>query len=116
MPATFDVTVNEYRFDYRGRVPSGRVVFRTRNAGAIAHEVLLVAVPDDFHLSVSEQVKSPTPAAFPTKAIVPERGPQSTGEFAVDMTPGRYALVCFLRDPDGVYHARKGMTAEFTVG
>ncbi len=115
-PPVVDVAMDEYRFRYDPSVPAGRVVFEALNAGKLEHELLLVAIPKDFKLTIAEQLRSPTKVAFATKAILPGRPPGVRGELAVDLAPGRYGLLCFIRDPDGTNHARKGMSAEFSVG
>lgn len=114
-PATVGVRMTEYRFTLDGPVPVGRVVLTARNAGAVEHELSLIAIPEDFPLTIGEQVRGSTRQAFPTKALVPPRPPGSGGEFAVDLAPGRYALVCFVKATDGESHAVKGMTVEVRV-
>jgi hypothetical protein len=38
------------------------------------------------------------------------------GAFTTDYTPGKYALVCFVEDPNtGAHHFALGMIHEFTV-
>jgi hypothetical protein len=41
--------------------------------------------------------------------------PGGNGAVAVDLGPGRYALICFLTDDDGQSHALKGMATEFRI-
>lgn len=105
--------MEEYRFVVTEKVPAGRVVFKARNAGGLTHDLDLIAIPEDFPLSITEQVGGSVRQAFPTKAVLHGRGPGASGEFAVDLPPGRYALTCFVRDPDGQSHAIKGMAVEF---
>lgn len=114
-PATVGVRMTEFRFALDGPVPAGRVVLTARNAGTVDHELSLIAIPEDFPLTIGEQVRGSTRQAFPTKALIPHRPPGSGGEFAVDLVPGRYALVCFVNAPDGESHAVKGMTVEVRV-
>lgn len=110
-----DITFGEYRFDVSGSLPAGRVVLRVRNAGALDHQLVMVAVPEDLPGTFAEQVVSPEPKALATLAYLPSRKPGQTGTLAVDLAPGRYAFACFLKDERGESHARKGMSVEFRV-
>ena len=109
-----DVAMDEYRFDLDGAVPAGRVVFRARNLGRLDHELLLVELPEDFP-PVREQLESAKRRAVSNVARVAVRKPGTTGTFAADLVPGRYAMVCFVQDADGGQHAQKGMSAEFRI-
>ena len=114
-PTTIGVRMDEYRFSLDGSASAGRVVFTARNVGDIEHELGLISIPEDFPLTIRQQVRGSSRQAFPTKAIIPPRPPGGTGKFAVDLVPGRYALVCFVKAADGESHAVKGMTAEMRV-
>lgn len=115
-PAVLDVSMGEYRFDYATPVPPGRVDVRAANVGQVDHELVLVVLPPDFPLTIDEQLRGDERQAFPTRAYLPPRPPGARGTFAVDLEPGRYALICFVPGPDGEAHARKGMSSEFRVG
>jgi hypothetical protein len=41
--------------------------------------------------------------------------PGKSDAFAVDLAPGRYAMVDFVRDREGVINGLKGMNSEFRV-
>ncbi len=114
-PEVVAVAMGDYRFSYDRSISPGRVVFRARNDGQLTHELVLVDMPEDFPLSIDAQLHSSKRQAFPTRAYLPPRPPGSPGTFAVDLQPGRYALVCFVADPDGQQHALKGMSSEFRV-
>ncbi len=106
--------MSEYKFDMDGSPPGGRVVFRARNLGRLDHELVLVALPEDLP-PIQEQLRSDERRPASSIARIPPRVSGSTGTFAVDLSPGRYAFVCFVVDADGQQHARKGMSAEFRV-
>lgn len=114
---TVAVEMSEYRFEIpMAPMAPGTVVFDVVNVGREAHEMVVVAIPPDLPLTLDEQVTSSTQLrAFPTIAHLPARAPGRTGIFALDLAPGRYGLLCFLEDDDGVQHARRGMSAEFTI-
>ena len=108
------VTMREYAFDHPVQAPRGRVVFRVRNAGTMAHELILVSLAEELP-PIREQLQSATRRAVDTLVTLRDRKPGSNGIFAADLDPGRYAFICFISDPDGVSHALKGMASEFRV-
>jgi hypothetical protein len=106
--------MTEYRFDHVAVVPAGRVVIRVRNAGALPHSMVLVQLAEDMP-PIDEQLHSDTRRAVPTLAQVTPRPPGSSDSVAVELKPGRYGFVCFVKDPDGIAHSLKGMSSEFHV-
>ena len=104
----------EYRFDHQAEIPPGRTVFRVVNAGAESHSLVLVGLEEDVP-PIDEQLRSPNRRGAATYAQVPERPPGSRDTFAVDLEPGRYAFICFVRGSDGISHSLKGMSSEFRV-
>jgi hypothetical protein len=106
--------MTEYRFDHLPEAPAGRVVIRAHNAGSLPHSMVLVQLDEDLP-PLDQQLHSDTRRAVPTLAQVPAHPPGSSDTLAVDLTPGRYGFVCFVKDPDGVPHSLKGMSSEFRV-
>lgn len=112
-PATVDVTMREFRYDH-GPIPGGRVVFRIPNAGTVPHRLSLVPLP--AHVPpIQEQLKGEARQVVFTQASIPDTLPGQTGTFAVDLAPGRYAMICFNVDENGKSHALQGMAKEFQV-
>ena len=107
--------MREYSFQHPAEIAPGRVVFRIHNAGAEPHSIVLVELPEELP-PLAEQLRSDTRRAVANLAQLPERPAGSRDTFAVDLVPGRYGMVCFVRDADGVSHALKGMTSELRVG
>lgn len=108
------VSAAEYRFAHLATVREGRVVVRARNAGRVGHEVILVRLPDDQAIPLAEQVLSATRRPVETVAQL-SLAPGDRGAFAVDLAAGHYGFVCFVSDPDGETHARKGMASDLRV-
>lgn len=106
--------MTEYRFQHQGEVPTGRIVFRVVNAGAEPHSLVLVELTEDVP-PIDVQLRSPDRRGAATYAQVPQRPPGSRDTFAVDLLPGRYAFICFVRDAGGEQHSLKGMSSEFRV-
>ena len=111
---TVDVALREYGFEYDAELESGRTVFRVRNAGTLAHQVVLIYLPPEIQ-SLDAQIRSSERQVVPTIVNLQPRDPGRTGTFAVDLDPGRYGFVCFVEDPDGVQHVHKGMRSEFRI-
>lgn len=111
-PETVDVTIREYRFEYRRDIGSGRVVFRARNLGRLEHQMRLFPLDEDLPPIADQLAGSERRQARPFGGML--RPPGTSGAYAVNLRSGqRYALICFIRDADGEVHARKGMASEF---
>lgn len=115
-PATVEVTMRDHAFAVEPEppVPAGRVVFRAHNAGQAPHELAVVDIPDDPTPSAGTQGQGRRQVVL-TVGIVHARPPGEGGAVAVDLAPGRYALVCLVRDEDGVTHAEHGQRVNFEV-
>lgn len=114
-PQVVDLEMQEYRFALAPPTEAGRVVLRVRNGGKLDHDLVLTELPEDLP-PILEQLRGSTRRNATNLASLRPRKPGSRTAFAVDLAPGRYALICFLRDPDGQQHATKGMAVEFRVG
>ncbi len=107
--------MDEYRFDYdRSSVRPGRVLFKARNSGRLPHQIVMVLLPPELP-PIVEQLNSPERKAVTQIASFPPKPPGATAAFAVDLQPGRYALICFVSDPDEKQHGAKGMASEFRI-
>lgn len=113
-PPVIDVVQLEYRFEHTGSIPRGRVVIRAANHGRLAHDLTLARLPPDFP-PIDEQLQGSARRVVPTVASLLAHQPGTTGTFATDLSPGRYAFICFVEDADGVRHSVKGMSSEFRV-
>lgn len=115
-PPVVVVTMVEYRFEHLERIPAGRVVFEVRNGGQERHKLAMLPLSEDLP-PLDAQLRGTERRFIPPFAGVPPREPDKTGTFAVDLIAGRrYGFVCFLTDPAGEVHARKGMSSEFRAG
>lgn len=110
-----DIGMSEYRFDHFAVVQAGRTIFRVKNVGSEDHEFTLVALPPDFHDPVSSLFDGGESRTIATTALVFAKPPGDEARLAVDLFPGRYALICFVEDPSGTQHMRRGMFSELTV-
>lgn len=107
--------MRDYRYDHTPSVTRGRVVLRVRNAGRDRHDLTLVGLPDGSPRA-ADLFRGDTPRTFATIANLHDLRPGTGDAFAVDLAPGRYAMLCFVKDRRGVFHAEgKGMASEFRV-
>ncbi len=116
-PAIVDVVQDDHRFSIKpkGEIPSGRAVFRVHNRGQLTHDLSLVPLPEDM-APINDQLRSGDRRATPTLVRRPSHPPGGGDIFAVDLRPGRYALLCFETDGTGdTPHALVGMAVEFRV-
>ena len=113
-PHVVAVSMTEYRYRLDAPDAAGRLVFDARNDGRLDHELVLIEVPDGVD-DIDRQLRSKERLVVPTIARMAPRDPGRRGTFAVDLGPGRYALICFVQDEDGGQHAQKGMSAEFRL-
>lgn len=115
-PVVVDVLEQDYGYIFNpgGDIPTGRIVFQVRNQSGLAHDLSLVVLPEDMP-AIIDQLRSPNRRAIVTRVRLPSHDPGSSDAFAVDLAPGRYALLCFERDGTGGVHALEGMAVEFRV-
>lgn len=111
-PSVIDITMKEMAFDHPPTVPAGRVVFDIANKGTLPHRLILVPLADDFP-PIREQLHGSERRVISPQAGIADRLPGGNASFAVDLLPGRYALICYVVGPDGLPHALKGMASEF---
>jgi hypothetical protein len=115
-----DLFIDQVDFDFGffGPIKAGPHTFHVRNHGTQPHEVLVVqlatgASVKDFVAYRPESMEPPP--GVPVGGIT---GIGKGGEafFSVNLSPGRYGLVCFFPDPiTGVPHFTRGMMSEFMV-
>lgn len=108
------IRMTEYHFAVASTAPSGRAVFRVFNAGRLDHNLTLEKLPSDFP-PVNVQLHSSVRRGAPTVAVMPTLLPGQSDTFAVDLTPGRYAILSSVKGRDGIVDALAGMNAEIRV-
>lgn len=116
-----DVTMAlmDYNFTVSGTLRPGRRVIRVENAGPQVHEVELFRIPPGQNMETLQRwldtgTQGPPPAE-PLGGVAGVAAGTSSS-FTVELTPGKYALVCFIPDAkDGKPHFMHGMIQEMTV-
>lgn len=117
--ADVDLKLTDFAFALDRPVAAGRRVIATSNVGAQEHEAVLVKLDEGATAMDVAAAFAPggsgRPPAMPLGGVVGLTAGQAQS-FAVDFTPGRYALLCFFPDPaTGKAHAELGMMSEFDV-
>jgi hypothetical protein len=112
------VALGDYSFTITGTLTAGHHTVKVTNAGPQAHEIEIVKFAPgkgmkDFAAWAAD-FKGPPPgdAIGGVTAVAKSGG----GTFTVDLTPGNYAMLCFIPDAkDGKPHLEHGMVKEFAV-
>jgi uncharacterized cupredoxin-like copper-binding protein len=118
-PPVIDVMTTDYAFDAPDTLPAGLVTVRLMNHGQEPHHAQLLRLNDgvsfdDFAAALQSEGES----ALRLVTLTGGPGamsPFKSGEVTVDLTPGQYALACFIPSADGVPHLAKGMLKPVTV-
>jgi len=112
---TVKVQMREYSMAFKSAIPAGRVVFLGTNQGTIHHQLTLLALPADLP-PLAQQLRSETKRQV-ASTIAASRiiNPGQYATFAADLAPGRYGLLCFIKEPGQRSHAVMGMAKELSV-
>jgi uncharacterized cupredoxin-like copper-binding protein len=117
--ATHDtITLSDYAFGIPWTMHAGTSRVTVRDAGAQPHELVIVRLepgksPRDV-ASWVDKMAGPPPGHF--LGGVSPIAPGQENELVMTLTPGRYALLCFVPDAkDGTPHVAHGMLREVTI-
>ncbi len=116
-PNVVTITARDFTFEAPEQIPAGVTTLRLVSDGPSLHHVQLVrfengkslkdflgALKGDGFPSWATSVGGPAPPA-----------PNDASSVIQDLTPGDYALVCFIPSADGVPHVAKGMARALKV-
>lgn len=117
-PNVVDVIATDYRFQMPATLPAGPTEFHLTNRSPQLHHLTLVKLGkgktfSDF-TALPPGAPPPSWAVFVggANAAAPGGGQADT---AVDLKPGRYAVICLIPGPDGKPHFMHGMAKALTV-
>lgn len=127
--STLTVTEREFSFTgLTGGISAGPQTWKVVNAGAQPHMLVLGKGPANMSMAqIMEILTRPQGGTPPPGGLAPSDITDAGGTFAqsmgttcwalVNLTPGRYAALCFVPDPrNGEPHAMEGMVSIFDVG
>jgi hypothetical protein len=113
------VTGTEFAFAAPDTVPAGLVTLRFLDSGQEPHQVVVMRLDSgktmaDLQTMMADP-EAPIPAwlAFPIGVSV--IAPGDSGNATALLSPGHYAMACFIASPDGTPHIMKGMVRPFEV-
>jgi uncharacterized cupredoxin-like copper-binding protein len=118
MPTVVTVVATDFKFDAPTEIPAGLTRFVLKGAGREIHHATIARLADgktaaDLEAAFKTPGPPPSWATFIGGPNVPNPGEEANA--TVDLTPGNYALICFVDTPDKVPHFAKGMVHGFTV-
>ena len=113
------LVLKDYGFVFSKPLHAGKTVVHVMNEGTQDHEVIFVKLAPGKHIAdVNAWVfagMQGTPPAVPVDGMA-GLAKGRTGIFTANLTPGTYALTCFVPDAkDGKPHLMHGMITEFVV-
>jgi uncharacterized cupredoxin-like copper-binding protein len=118
VPNVVTVTATEYAFEVPRQIPAGVTTFRFMAQGKEPHHGIMVRLDEgktveDLAAAIKEPGPPPAWAHLDGGMMI---GDPTTGStVTMTLTPGKYALICFVPSPDGVPHVAKGMVAPIEV-
>ncbi len=117
-PADAAVVLSDYGFEFSRPLAAGRQTLRVRNDAVQWHEIQLFRLDPGKTVEDLERwlaaADGPPPGASIGGVAALSQG--HANNLALNLTPGEYALVCFLPDSqDGKPHFVHGMIKGFTV-
>ena len=118
-PPVIDIMASDYAFDAPDTLPAGLVTVRLMNHGQEPHHAQLLRLNDGVSFEdFAAALQAEGDGALRLVTLTGGPGALSTlktTEVTLDLTPGSYALACFISSPDGVPHLAKGMLKPLTV-
>lgn len=118
-PPVVDIMASDFAFDAPDTLPAGVVTVRLMNHGQELHHAQFVRLNDDVsfpELLAALQAEGDGALRLTTLAGGPGAlDPSKMTEVTLNLTPGTYALACFISSPDGIPHLAKGMLKPLTV-
>jgi hypothetical protein len=113
--ATLDASEFSFRLDKP--IAAGSNTIQLRNTGRQEHEAQLARLPSgvsvDQYIGLNDGTSMTTGASYGGFAPIPAG---TNGYFNVYFTPGSYAFICFVTDPQtGKAHFELGMIQQFSV-
>ncbi len=117
-PNVVTISAHEYAFEAPKQLPAGVTTFRFMSHGKEPHHGILVRLDPgktsaDLVQSMKQEGPPPAWAHFDGGMMIGD--PETGSNVTMTLTPGQYALICFIPSPDGVPHIAKGMIAPIEV-
>ena len=116
------IVADEFSYQVPETLPAGETAFKFQNVGKQKHMAIFVELLKGKTLDdVNKYLAAHGPGGRPpswVRLVRKAQGfakPGATTKFSGEFTPGTYAMLCFIRDPESKKpHALLGMTAAVT--
>jgi uncharacterized cupredoxin-like copper-binding protein len=117
-PNVVTITAREYAFEAPQQIPAGLTTFKFMVNGKEPHHGIFVRLEEgktfeDLAAAMKQEGPPPSWAHLDGGMMIGD--PAQGSNVTLTLTPGKYALICFIPSPDGVPHAAKGMFAPIEV-
>jgi hypothetical protein len=119
---TVELRGGEYSYLVPETVPGGWTTLAFENTGTEPHEFALAKLAAgktmadvEAYLADPAAQQQPPPAWVEIRAGIPTLDPGEEAALGQELEPGRYVLLCFLPDPEGMPHVVRGMVRDFVV-
>lgn len=118
--ADMSVDLGDFTFAHGDPFTAGKHTIEVTNTGKQPHEIVLAKLDPgktarDLAAAFAPGAPEGPPPGTPVGGLTPI-SPGQVAYFETDLTPGNYAVLCFLEDPAShKVHAELGMIEEFTI-
>src|SRR5215210_6003240 len=102
--APITVTATDFKFDLPAQVPAGAVTLHLINRGKELHQAQIIRLDDGKTIDdFAKAMKQAGPPPSWVKFVGGPNGiaPEQEGSSTTALTPGHYALLCFIPGADG---------------
>jgi hypothetical protein len=118
-PTVITVSAMDFAFAAPETVPAGLVTFQLVGSGKEPHQMVVMRIDSGKTMADVQPVLTSTDMGIPGWLKFPIGvsviAPGDTGNATALLTPGHYAMACFVPSPDGTAHVAKGMMRTFEV-
>ena len=118
MPNVVTIVATDFAYEAPTQIPAGLTTFVLKGQGKEIHHATIAKLEDGktaADLAAAFKTPGPPPSWVTFVGGPNALDPGAEGNATVDLTPGNYALICFVDTPDRIPHFAKGMVHGFTV-
>lgn len=114
-PAILTLVAKDFSYDLPPQLDAGLTKIVFKNQGAEPHHAQFARIKDDVtNEQLAAALQQGPDAALPLVTLPGGPAvidPGQSEEVTINLTPGRYVVLCFVTSHDGVAHAAKGMVS-----
>ena len=115
------ITATDYDYTLPPKVPAGWTTIVMKNKGGEDHQAQFAKLDSGVTFDQLARAAATSDPAAVVALTTPVGGPNAvppggTATVVSNLTPGQYAVICFIFAADGTEHDAKGMLVPLTVG